>query len=45
MRGNPRITIRLEQIWLDQLILQASRQGISVSQLIRELIYAYLGGE
>lgn len=45
MRGNPRISVRIDRTWLDQLTLLAREQHISVSELIREIIYAYLGGE
>ncbi len=45
MKGNPVITFRIKQSWHAQLVDLAARQGITVSQLIREIIFAYLGGE
>lgn len=41
-KGNPRIVLRIDQKSLSELKQQANGQGITVSELIRDIIYAYL---
>lgn len=41
-KGNPRISIRLDQESLSEITMQAEALGVSVSVFIRAIIYAYL---
>ena len=42
MKGNPRISVRVENDTLQELIQRASAEGISVSELVRTIIDEWL---
>lgn len=42
MRGNPRISVRVDKETLSELQMRAAAEKISVSELIRQIIDEYL---
>lgn len=42
MRGNPRISVRVEKETLSELTQRAAAEGISVSELVRLIIDEWL---
>ena len=42
MRGNPRISVRVEKDTLSELQTRAAAENISVSELVRQIIEEFL---
>lgn len=42
MRGNPRISVRVERDTLSELQQRAAAEGVSVSELVRDIIEEWL---
>ena len=43
--GNPKVSFRLDAYSISRLRQLAASMGFSLSELLREIVFAYLGGE
>ena len=42
VKGRPRLIVRMDSYAISELRMQAHAQGMSLSEYVREILYAYL---